>query len=385
MPLLALSSFPNALQDESLNFLFRIIDASISKRTRRGYLSSLRDFSTFSFQKGYTQTPNLILPFSPNQVLHFIAHLANPSRNPRPLKASSIATVVSALSWAETWHGYNILNSRVRKLIKASLRGIRRISPQSPARKLPITPDILRKCVPFITSHPSSLTIWSAMLSSFFGLLRCGEFTSHSSSVPTTTRRQDLVFSADHVSLFLRQSKTDQFGAGCTIYLPRFSGDALCPYSALSRMIRATPHATNLFEINNLPMTRFDFITAVRTLLTASGTPDPSCYAGHSFRRGGATAASDAGLPDYAIKKLGRWNSNCFQLYIHTSRHLLLSFTHHLLRPTSLGGARPVLVSTQNRHRTGNVSSHPTHDESARAHGSRNGKHVHDIHTYISS
>ncbi|CAH3019084.1 unnamed protein product, partial [Porites evermanni] len=34
-------------------------------------------------------------------------------------------------------------------------------------------------------------------------------------------------------------------------------------------------------------------------------------YSGHSFLIGAARSASLAGLTDYEIKLLGRWNSNC--------------------------------------------------------------------------
>ena len=46
-------------------------------------------------------------------------------------------------------------------------------------------------------------------------------------------------------------------------------------------------------------------------------------YASHSFRTGAATTAAAAGLPAWLIKTLGRWRSNAFQSYIHTSPVML--------------------------------------------------------------
>ena len=45
------------------------------------------------------------------------------------------------------------------------------------------------------------------------------------------------------------------------------------------------------------------------------------CYQsleGHSFCIGAALVAAAAGLPDWLIKVMGRWSSDCYQLYIRT-------------------------------------------------------------------
>eukprot|EP00741_Cyanophora_paradoxa_P002102 tig00000551_g2038.t1 len=62
---------------------------------------------------------------------------------------------------------------------------------------------------------------------------------------------------------------------------------------------------------------------------------DPRPLLPHSFRIGAATAAFEAGLPDYAIQLLGRWRSDAFQLYIRArpelvrrQRGLLLASSH---------------------------------------------------------
>ena len=49
------------------------------------------------------------------------------------------------------------------------------------------------------------------------------------------------------------------------------------------------------------------------------------CLKGHSFRIGAASVAAAACLPDCFIKVLGRWSSDCYQLYIRTPQSTLES------------------------------------------------------------
>ncbi len=46
---------------------------------------------------------------------------------------------------------------------------------------------------------------------------------------------------------------------------------------------------------------------------------DASQYSGQSFRKGAATAASQAGYSDSFIQSLGRWKSAAYISYIRTS------------------------------------------------------------------
>ena len=49
------------------------------------------------------------------------------------------------------------------------------------------------------------------------------------------------------------------------------------------------------------------------------------CLKGHSFRIAAASVAAAACLPDWLIKVLGRWSSDCYQLYIRTPQSTLES------------------------------------------------------------
>ena len=60
-----------------------------------------------------------------------------------------------------------------------------------------------------------------------------------------------------------------------------------------------------------------------------------SSLKGHSFRIGVASTAAAAGLPDWLIKVLGRWSSDCHQLYIPTLQNVLMSAAPRMARVTS--------------------------------------------------
>ncbi|XP_073240347.1 uncharacterized protein [Porites lutea] len=68
----------------------------------------------------------------------------------------------------------------------------------------------------------------------------------------------------------------------------------------------------------------FSMIYLLRDSTRVAGLPYQSLK-GHSFRIGAASVVAAAGLPDCLIKVLGRWSSDCYQLYIRTPQSTLES------------------------------------------------------------
>ena len=54
--------------------------------------------------------------------------------------------------------------------------------------------------------------------------------------------------------------------------------------------------------------------------LMASQGEDARLFGAHSLRIGGATAALAAGIQPATIRLLGRWSSDCYQLYVRMTR-----------------------------------------------------------------
>ena len=206
------------------------------------------------------------------------------------------------------------------------LRGCHRTCPSSVRpQRLPISPQILRLLHRYWSNQPhdqDTVCLWAACCVGFFGFLRSGEFTcdSWASYHPSMLSLCDAAINDRSnptiVHLTLRCSKTDVFGAGVTLHLGR-TGDVICPVSALLSYLAnrpPTPGPLFLLKSGN-PLSRSFLVSSIRNALSTFDI-DVSCYNGHSFRIGAATAAAQANIPDSTIKSLGRWRSSVFTRYL---------------------------------------------------------------------
>jgi integrase len=316
-----------------------LMNNSVAPSTLASYQSTWRTFTAFSRTHGYCTGDGAPLPFTLQQVLHFIAAITDP-RRPNPVSAGTVQAYISALRWHESWSGFNTLSDAHMVIIARIIRGIRRTQRRVVSRKLPMTAELLMRIRALINpNHNHALTTWAAMLAAFFGLLRSGEVAS--ATHPFLMR--DIALFETHATLHLRVSKTDQFSQGCIIALPRLPDNhPLCPVAAIYAMLAHSPRRSQfdlLFSIDGSPISRRYLVQTLRTLLTLAGVPHPSLYAGHSFRRGGATAARQAGLSDDEIKQLGRWTSETFRIYTATpTTHILFLAQRLLPLPRPLAG-----------------------------------------------
>ena len=116
-----------------------------------------------------------------------------------------------------------------------------------------------------------------------------------------------------YMTVCCKFSKTDPFGRGHTLHL--FSTHThIKKYLLLTKY---DPHAPLLCLGDGTPLTHSKFVKMLCSVLQELGF-QAAIYAGHSFRIGAATTAAATGLPDYLIKELGRWSSECYIRYIHT-------------------------------------------------------------------
>jgi hypothetical protein len=164
---------------------------------------------------------------------------------------------------------------------------------------------------------------WCAYVFAFFALLRVGEYTNGRLEI------RDVRADApnDRVRLSIAFSKTQNYHVLVDISA---RDDALCPRRALANYLRLLPAAVRsnprspLF-ITSLtdrsPLSGSAFSSRFRALLSVCRPDvDASRYAGHSFRRGGATALFLAGVPETIIQLHGRWKSSAYKVYYDANR-----------------------------------------------------------------
>ena len=286
----------------------------------------------------------------------FVTHLA------ARIKPQSISVYLAGIRSLHVANGYsNPLLPGLR--LKQTLRGIERKHFTSPKQKMPITFDLLCKIHPFVNFLSSNdIVFWSAITCGHFLLLRASEFTVNGNEPFDPSRHLTLSDVNSHQSptgehywtVRLKQSKTDQRREGVTLYMSH-TNHVVCPACAMKSNVALQqsqprkPKDSPLFLLEHQQvLTRQHLVTFVSHLLRLVGI-DPTAYSGHSFRIGGATSASLAGLKDYEIQMLGRWKSDCYKTYVRSPLNVLLQFPQRIAKTASITYqyANPYYQNTQ--------------------------------------
>ena len=297
--------------------------------SHRTYTSVQRQF--LQFCRDFSLDP---LAAAEDTLILFATHLA------QRIKPQSIQVYLAAVCSLHVAHGLS--NPLLPGLkLKQTLRGIERQHFCLPKQKMPLTFDIIRDIKSFLNPLCTDDRVQrAAIATSHFLMLRASEFTVPSwdlfdASRHLTVADANLHSSSDgteYLTLRIKQSKTDQCREGVTLYTAH-SGHPVCVGCAIKMTLAiqhrrglVDPSTTPLFQLSeSSPVTKAGLISFVSQLLRLIGI-DRSQYSGHSFRIGGAMSASLAGLSDYEIKLIGRWDSDCYRRYIRSPLNLFLGY-----------------------------------------------------------
>jgi hypothetical protein len=264
------------------------------------------------------------VPLQPHNLLRYVAYLS------RRLSANSIPKYLNVVRLAHLEYGRDSPTANNWHL-DSMIKGINRDRGTAIRQKLPITPEILLDIKRSIDlTAPYWITFWSACLVAFFGFLRKSNVFLDP-SLPTTAqkhiRREDIIVGPDNVTFVrLHHSKTIQFRQRTLdLPLPFIPGHKLCPVTAILTMFNTSKNVNGnqpafTYQTHSGPksLSYYQFLKDLKRILAELGY-NPKQFAGHSFRRGGATCAMQAGVPGEAIQLLGDWQSETYKRYIDMS------------------------------------------------------------------
>ena len=210
--------------------------------------------------------------------------------------------------------------------LKLTLRGLRRQKRHLPRQALPITPNLLlqlRQTV--LCLGKKGLVFWTLSLLAFFLSARKSNLVPDKPALFDPSKhltRGDIVIHQDHLMVTFRWSKTIQFGQRLLqIPVRAINNSILCPVSAYTKMVQLMPGPPSLpaFVVPSptglAPFCYWQWMTQLKSSLLTLGL-DSSKYSTHSFRRGGATFAYQAGVPIESIKLMGDWASDAVYKYV---------------------------------------------------------------------
>lgn len=215
------------------------------------------------------------------------------------------------------------------------LKGFKRTSDIKRRKREPITISILSQFCdllkPALSEDLDTVMLWASFTLAFFGFLRVSEFTSPPpGKAGPSLSVHDVSFipnieNPTSITVQIKQSKTDPFREGTSLTIAK-SKSHVCAVEALREyLLQRNPENGQepLFTLKTgEALTRTVVNSNLRSLLLCLGYKEKH-YAPHSFRIGAATTAAAAKLPPWLIKTLGRWRSDCYEIYIRTPRSII--------------------------------------------------------------
>lgn len=260
------------------------LQAATAANTRRAHDSDLRQFLAW----GGT------VPATPEMVAAYLADRAG---------TLAVATLERHLASISRAHAARGLESPTKsELVKACLRGIRRVHGTRQRQAAPILVDDLRAMVAPLGTDLRDLRDRALLLLGFAGAFRRSELVAINCT--------DLEWAPDGLIVTLPRSKSDQDGRGRLVAIPRGSAE-LCPVAALGNWLRSAGiEAGTLFRAIDCHGNVYgnglspDSVARIIKKRAAAVGLDPARFSGHSLRAGLVTSAAVAGVPDWAIRRL---------------------------------------------------------------------------------
>jgi len=279
-----------ALHEETLNNLKN----SKANNTIRAYKSDFRDFGGFCAKNGLKS-----LPADPKIVSLYMTYLST-----KDAKMSTLRRRLVSIGVIHRLKGHYL--DTKHPIIIENLMGIKRKKGSYQKGKKPILINHLKLMIEAIDKDTSDetgirkLRDKTIILLGFAGGFRRIELIS--------IDFEDLEFVSEGVKIFIRKSKTDQFGEGMIKGLPYFTNQKYCPVWHLKKWleiseIKSGPIFRRFSKGLNLGKNRLTDQSVALFLkkhLSNAGIENKN-YSGHSLRSGFATVTAESGADERSI------------------------------------------------------------------------------------
>ena len=279
-----------ALHEETLNNLKN----SKANNTIRAYKSDFRDFGGFCAKNGLKS-----LPADPKIVSLYMTYLST-----KDAKMSTLRRRLVSIGVIHRLKGHYL--DTKHPIIIENLMGIKRKKGSYQKGKKPILINHLKLMIEAIDKDTSDetgirkLRDKTIILLGFAGGFRRIELIS--------IDFEDLEFVSEGVKIFIRKSKTDQFGEGMIKGLPYFTSQKYCPVWHLKKWleiseIKSGPIFRRFSKGLNLGKNRLTDQSVALFLkkhLSNAGIENKN-YSGHSLRSGFATVTAESGADERSI------------------------------------------------------------------------------------
>ena len=279
-----------ALHEETLNNLKN----SKANNTIRAYKSDFKDFGGFCAKNGLKS-----LPTEPKIVSLYMTYLST-----KDAKMSTLRRRLVSIGVIHRLKGHYL--DTKHPIIIENLMGIKRKKGSYQKGKKPILINHLKLIIDEIDKDTydetgiRKLRDKTIILLGFAGGFRRIELIS--------IDYEDLEFVAEGVKIFIRKSKTDQFGEGMIKGLPYFTNQQYCPVWHLKKWleiseIKSGPIFRRFFKGLNLGKNRLSDQSValfLKKYLSNAGIENQN-YSGHSLRSGFATVSAEAGADERSI------------------------------------------------------------------------------------
>jgi site-specific recombinase XerD len=279
---------------DELDKAARLAAAEKSTATRRAYAADFTIFSSWCRNRGVTP-----LPAEPATVSAFLAFEVGLGRRP--------STLGRRLAAIQFWHltaGHEAPTTA--EVVRATLRGIRRVFGTARHRKAPATAGLAKAMARATPATLVGLRDRALILLGFAGALRRSELVGLDVA--------DLMRTEKGLLVTIRRSKTDQEAEGITIAIPHGGED--CPVGATRTWLRAAAITEGAAfrpigrsgKVSDRRLCDRAVTNAIKRYAKQTGL-DPKMFSAHSLRSGFLTSAAANGASIFKMMDVSRHKS----------------------------------------------------------------------------